>query len=335
MKLFQITQTISTSFAMQFTSFILECKKEKENALLLINANIGADLDAISQIIETCKDSKVHISAIGMGKLSPLAAIIFSMADVRILLPETKVILNIKFAKYYQRFKIPKNVFKKNAIENIWEIESSDFEQFEITNCSSDNWMKLIEESLGNNTVNFSPFFEFDTDFNEITTLEVIKFLVQCKMNKTDATILLHSPGGTWEQLKLIIYAYKMSEVKLRVIGIGRVASCAAILFCIADTRILVPNTTFLIHFTLKIYDSPSANLYLPFNQLEKDYKALLASNNQMIELLSQKTELSPDIITQKCSSGDWILTKKELKTFKIVNAPSKGRTNIIVKIIS
>lgn len=335
MKLFQITQMIDTSLAMQFTSFILECKKEKENALILVNSNGDGYLQSMWQIIETCKDSKVHITAIGMGKISALSSVIFSIADVRILLPETRVILDIQLAKYYQRFKIPKNVFEKNAIENLWEVESSDLEQFEITNCSSDNWMKLIENSLGNNTVNFSPFFEFDTNFNGTTSLEVIKFLIRCKMNKTDATILLHSPGGDWDQLKLIIYVYKMSEVNLRVIGIGEVASCAAILFCIADTRILVPNTTFLIHFISKSYPASKSNVSFSFNRLERDYKALLDSNSEMIELLSQKTELSPDIITQKCSKGDWILTKKEVETFKIVNAPSKGWTNIIVKAIS
>ena len=73
--------------------FFLECKRDGEDAVMLINS-LGGSISCLEAIHATLIDTEVKLTTIGVGKVSSSAAIIFAMGDERIILPGTTYLIH-------------------------------------------------------------------------------------------------------------------------------------------------------------------------------------------------------------------------------------------------
>lgn len=105
----------------------------------------------------------------------------------------------------------------------------------------------------------------------------------------------MHLPGGMWNDCLGIYDAIKCSKAKTVLLAYGGVESASSVILQAPQHRILMPNTTVLIH-----YGSIS---------LENDHKAAMSS----IEWSERESQKMIDIFTDKCMNGP-ITTDKEWK---------------------
>jgi ATP-dependent protease ClpP protease subunit len=107
--------------------------------------------------------------------------------------------------------------------------------------------------------------------------------------------IHMHLPGGVWNDCLGIYDAIKFSKAKTIMLAYGGVESASSVILQAPDFRILMPNTTVLIH-----YGSIS---------VENDHKAAVSS----IEWSEKESQKMIDIFTDKCMGGQ-ITKDKEWK---------------------
>lgn len=98
--------------------------------------------------------------------------------------------------------------------------------------------------------------------------------------------IHMHLPGGVWNDCLGIYDAIKFSKAKTILLAYGSVESASSVILQAPTTRILMPNTTVLIH-----YGSIS---------VENDHKAAVSS----IEWSEKESQKMIDIFTDKCMNG-------------------------------
>jgi ATP-dependent protease ClpP protease subunit len=98
--------------------------------------------------------------------------------------------------------------------------------------------------------------------------------------------IHMHLPGGVWNDCLGIYDAIKFSKAKTILLAYGSVESASSVILQAPNVRILMPNTTVLIH-----YGSIS---------VENDHKAAVSS----IEWSEKESQKMIDIFTDKCMNG-------------------------------
>jgi len=98
--------------------------------------------------------------------------------------------------------------------------------------------------------------------------------------------IHMHLPGGVWSDCLGMYDAIKFSKAKTILLAYGSVESASSVILQSPDVRILMPNTTVLIH-----YGSIS---------LENDHKAAMSS----IEWSEKESQKMIDIFADKCMTG-------------------------------
>jgi ATP-dependent protease ClpP protease subunit len=104
----------------------------------------------------------------------------------------------------------------------------------------------------------------------------------------TDPILIhMHLPGGVWSDCLGMYDAIKFSKAKTILLAYGSVESASSVILQAPDTRILMPNTTVLIH-----YGSIS---------VENDHKAAMSS----IEWSEKESQKMIDIFADKCMSGE------------------------------
>jgi len=139
------------------------------------------------------------------------------------------------------------------------------------------------------------------SDINNNLAMELTTFFVECKLNNEEAVLLINSKSGTNAALKQIISAYKSSGVHLIAIGMGKLCNCSSAIFCMADERILLPETEFSLHPDLKDY--------------------------------YEKTGITPEIFNQKCSNNTcWELSESEIQKYNITNRSAENWIDIVMQ---
>lgn len=166
-----------------------------------------------------------------------------------------------------------------------------------------------------------------DIDMGNAST--IVRFILDCKEDNEDAVMLIDSPGGDIFALPPIYEVLKDTGVHLTTVGVGMVASAAAIIFAMGDERILLPGTEYLIHHARKYPNSNVPMQKFDFEKGEAEAKAILGRDVQMLS----KTKITKDVIEEKCVHGiDWILTPEELKEYGVVTKDAyKGWTDLFI----
>lgn len=321
---FLISGDINEQTATTFTRFLADCKAQNKRALLLINSSSGKG-NALSQMIAAYQCSGVYMIAIGFGRLCNCAASIFCMANERILLPETQFALCA--ALPYPRT-IPEKLFReKTAGNTYWHFSENEISQYGITTQYSEGWADLVAQVIGKED-DFSNVFQFIGDFTSELASAFILFLVQCKLHKTNALVLLNSGGGDIMQLQAILSAYRATGIRLTVVGTGVVGSCAASLFCMADERILAPGTQFIIH-----HASTELNYRVTLADLQREYYMLQKSEKILCSAYMRKTNITQETFEKRCANNaNWELTEDEWYKYGVVTQNPESWIEILAK---
>lgn len=127
--------------------------------------------------------------------------------------------------------------------------------------------------------------------------------------------IHMHLPGGVWNDCLGIYDAIKFSKAKTILLAYGSVESASSIILQAPDVRILMPNTTVLIH-----YGSIS---------VDNDHKAAVSS----IEWSEKESQKMIDIFTDKCMNSQIAKEKnwKRLMARKHIIAQLANRCDWII----
>jgi len=154
--------------------FLLACKKEEKDAILLLSSD-GGEMDALTAILDTLIASKVHLTVIGRGMVASAAATLFCMGDERILLPNSRLLLhcvrsfssapNKMFAEDAERLYNEMHAFNEYTIRMLcaktkltpevyearcekredWILTAEDVEKYGVvTSPYSDDWVDLV-----------------------------------------------------------------------------------------------------------------------------------------------------------------------------------------------
>ena len=161
-------------------------------------------------------------------------------------------------------------------------------------------------------------------ELNENSMKEVVELLLQCKKEADRAFIMISSGGGLVNCLKAIHDVLEATKVPLTTIGMGHVESSAAALFCMGDTRILLPNTEFMMHNSSRGWNKPHMLNTADMQYLCRDMQE---TNEWLISVECKKTKLTPEVFEEKYSTGkDWILTPEEVKQYGITTQSYSDR---------
>lgn len=90
---------------------------------------------------------------------------------------------------------------------------------------------------------------------------DVVRGLQILDRSEGDITIRLCTDGGEWYSGMAIYDAITECKNPVRVIGMGKVMSMGAIIIQAADERILLPNTTTLVHYGSEWFGGHTKNL--------------------------------------------------------------------------
>jgi len=132
--------------------------------------------------------------------------------------------------------------------------------------------------------------------------------------------IHMHLPGGDWQDCLGMYDDIKFSKSKVIILAYSKAESSSSVLLQAANTRILMPNTTVLIHYGSISIDSEhtkAASSSMEWNERESD---------KMVDIFVDRCSQSPiakeknwkkfmakkHIISQLTSKFDWILTAEE-----------------------
>lgn len=314
--------------------FFIDCKTANEEALLVINSS-GGDLFAVNQVAQTYQDSGVHLTTIGLGDVSNMEAVLFCMADERILVPNTCFEMVSAGKEYYlSKTNIPENILNEKCENNSqWKLTEEEIAEYGITTRSSDGWLDLIAQN-----VNFKPeveplpYFSVNDKIVAETTYGVLEYIIECKNLGKEAIFLISSPGGLISQEQAIREICREAGINLTTIGVGQVASAAATIFCLGDRRILVPKTQFLLHHSLsEVVKKP-----LPLPNLSKICISMQMAEERWIQNTFTKTKITREIFEAKCRNGkNWELAEEEIEKYGITTEPSAGWTSILADAVN
>lgn len=122
--------------------FLFQCKKDDEEAVILINSGGGNSYD-MALLYETLRDIKVQLTTIGIGRVSSAAASLFAMGDDRILLPGTRYLVH-SCRDYWEKVTFTKHGYQEaiKKVERLDEIYVKMFAKTKITN-------EIFEEKCG------------------------------------------------------------------------------------------------------------------------------------------------------------------------------------------
>jgi len=157
-----------------------------------------------------------------------------------------------------------------------------------------------------------------DGEISKEKGLEIIRKIISASKDDSVENIVLFisSMGGNVCALTPIEEAIKMSHKNIIAVGTMLVASCAASIFMMANTRILFPQTEFILHktsFNKRIRNLSEEELKAQQEKGTKTLWSYVINNSDLtFEELSAKTD----------EKGDWILTDEELESFKIITLP-------------
>jgi ATP-dependent protease ClpP protease subunit len=130
----------------------------------------------------------------------------------------------------------------------------------------------------------------------------------------------MHLPGGDWQDCLGMFDAIKFSKAPVVILAYAKVESSSSFLLQAADLRILMPNTSMLIHygsFSLDGEHSKAAASSIEWNELECDKMVDVFSdrcmNSSIYKEKNWKRMMAKKHITsQLANKCDWILTAQK-----------------------
>jgi len=172
--------------------------------------------------------------------------------------------------------------------------------------------------------------FVLNEDFDTETMSDFFFFLLDCKREGKKAVVLICSDGGSTEYLEAMVDVLNATKVHLITVGMGIVASSAAVFFCLGEERYLLPHAVFMIHDISRSFEHEKCvNRY----EMEQMHKDDVETSERIVRLLGKNTKITPEVFEKKCGHGvDWILTPEEWDKYNIVTDTSEKWLKIIEK---
>ena len=138
----------------------------------------------------------------------------------------------------------------------------------------------------------------------------------------SDSTILVHMhlPGGEWQDCLGMYDTIKLSKSKIILLSYAKAESASSVLLQSAQLRILMPNTTMLIHygsFSMDSEHSKAAASSIKWNEEECDKMIDIFTERCMESDMAKqknwkKMMAKKHIISQLANKLDWILKADE-----------------------
>lgn len=143
--------------------------------------------------------------------------------------------------------------------------------------------------------------FVINSTIDVALAMDLTRFFIACKIHNEDALLIINSASANERALKQIVSAYEASGVRLTAIGMGHIDNCGAALFCMADERILLPETVFVLNPYMKGYYG--------------------------------KTRISKEMFRRKCANrAHCCLSEEEFKKYNITTRSSDGWIDIVAE---
>lgn len=143
--------------------------------------------------------------------------------------------------------------------------------------------------------------FIIDSEVTTKLAMELTTFFVKCKMEKANALLVINSAGGNMDAVVQIVETYKAAGIYLITIGAGRLANCTSALFCLGDERVLLPNTSLLLH-------------------------------NDFQKYFCEKTKITEEIFAQNKLKKTWLVDEKDYEEYGITTRNHEGWFDIVVE---
>ena len=138
----------------------------------------------------------------------------------------------------------------------------------------------------------------------------------------SDKPILIHMHlcGGDWEDCMGMYDAIKFSKAKTIIVAYAKVSSSSSVLFQAADTRIIMPNSSMLIHYGSISFDgehTKAASSSIHWNNIESEKMVNIftekCTNSQLAKDRNWKKMMArKHIVSQLDNKCDWILSADE-----------------------
>jgi len=130
----------------------------------------------------------------------------------------------------------------------------------------------------------------------------------------------MHLPGGEWQDCLGMYDAIKHSKSRIIILAYARAESCSSVLLQAGDLRILMPNTTTLIHygsFSIDGEHSKAAVSSVKWNEQECDKMIDIFTDRCMQSSMAKEKNwkrmmAKKHIVSQLATKCDWILTAEE-----------------------
>jgi ATP-dependent protease ClpP protease subunit len=130
----------------------------------------------------------------------------------------------------------------------------------------------------------------------------------------------MHLPGGDWQDCLGMFDAIRHSKANVIILAYGKVESSSSFLLQAADLRILMPNTSVLIHygsFSLDGEHSKAAASSIQWNELECDKMVNVFTDRCMNSIICKEKNwkrmmAKKHITSQLNNKCDWILTPEQ-----------------------
>lgn len=144
--------------------------------------------------------------------------------------------------------------------------------------------------------------------------------------------IIIHMniPGGSWEDGLSIYDAIKECSCYITILAYGKVQSASSVIIEAADKRVLMPNTTFLIHYGSISLDSETTVAVSTVEWSERETAKMInifvekCKNSPICKEKKWKnstTAIKKHIESQIKNKGDWILTAEEAVYYGFADA--------------
>jgi len=129
----------------------------------------------------------------------------------------------------------------------------------------------------------------------------------------------MHIPGGDWQDCLGMFDAIKASKAKVIILAYSKAESSSSFLLQSGDLRIMMPNSSMLIHYGFVSVDAEhtAATSHIKWNEIESEkmvdiftdkcMKGEIAKDKNWKKMMAKK-----HIHSQLASKTDWILTAEE-----------------------
>ncbi len=160
---------------------------------------------------------------------------------------------------------------------------------------------------------------EGGVDYKSAITFEKnLRYLNQVSLDPI--IVHMHIPGGYWHDCLSMYDSMKLSKAKIILIAYGSAESCSSVLLQAPDVRILMPNTTVMIHYgsiSLDSEHSKAAASSIKWNEEECDkmidiFTERCMKSDMAKERNWKKMMVKKHIMSQLASKSDWILSAAE-----------------------